>query len=534
MKLNKLLFAALSSVILCSSCTKGFDELNKNPLATTEITPDLSLPNMQYHGFHIVYGDYQRAALLYSFLYCQYMANTASYFTSDNYVFNTAWAERGLWKPYYQQMVKRIREIKPVVDKNPKYNDMYQIMRINLAISTIRMTDTFGDIPYFKAGYGETLIPYDSQKDIYYDVFKELTEAVNELKQGKNNQLKYGNEDLIYQGDVEKWIKLANSLRLRAAIRLSFIDPDKAKQEGELALKEVLMQSNKDNAGVTPPQPNRWANPLLRSLVSDEGRASKTMVDMLQNYGAVTDPRMTLILSQSASWVKGESGAVQWKGVPNGVPVDKLALPEYDNTHNSCIWGYMWGYNWNSAEFGANINKPETGNNFTPLGLMNYSEVCFLKAEAALRNWAGAGDAKVNYENGIRASFEEMRAMAPAGSYSTENDDAYISTGKVAWNNADDFETKLEKIISQKWLGIYPNSEEAWAEFRRTGYPKLTPVMQSLEPTINAANGEFIKKLRYVDNELSNNKEYATDPSLNGGKGDGLSVRVWWDTARYK
>ena len=127
-----------------------------------------------------------------------------------------------------------------------------------------------------------------------------------------------------------------------------------------------------------------------------------------------------------------------------------------------------------------------------------------------------------------------MRAMAPAGSYSTENDDAYISTGKVAWNNADDFETKLEKIISQKWLGIYPNSEEAWAEFRRTGYPKLTPVMQSLEPTINAANGEFIKKLRYVDNELSNNKEYATDPSLNGGKGDGLSVRVWWDTARYK
>jgi hypothetical protein len=106
MKLNKLLFAALSSVILCSSCTKGFDELNKNPLATTEITPDLSLPNMQYHGFHIVYGDYQRAALLYSFLYCQYMANTASYFTSDNYVFNTAWAERGLWKPYYQQMVK--------------------------------------------------------------------------------------------------------------------------------------------------------------------------------------------------------------------------------------------------------------------------------------------------------------------------------------------------------------------------------------------------------------------------------------------
>lgn len=153
----------------------------------------------------------------------------------------------------------------------------------------------------------------------------------------------------------------------------------------------------------------------------------------------------------------------------------------------------MWGYDWNSAEKGDNISKPKTDADFTPLGLMNYSEVCFLKAEAALRGWQGAGDAKTNYENGIRASFEEMRANAPKDSYSKSNDDKYISEGNVAWNNADSFEAKLEKIITQKWIGIYPNSEEAWAEFRRTGYPKLNPVKQSLEPTINPKNGEFIK-----------------------------------------
>lgn len=533
MKLHKILIALFSAAVI-SSCTNGFEDMNRDPLAVNEISPDLSLPNMQYHGFPIVYGDYQRAALLYSFLYCQYMSNTSSSFTSGNYVYNTSWAERGLWTPYYRQMVKRIREIEPTLENHPEYDDMYQIMRINLAISTIRMTDTFGDIPYFKAGRGETLIPYDSQKDIYYDVFKELTEAVDELKQQKSNQLKYSTEDLIYQGDVDKWIKLANSLRLRAAIRLSFIDPEKAKAEGELALKEVLLASNADNAGVTPPQPNVWANPLLRSLVVDEARASKTMVDILQGYGAVPDPRLTLILSKSQAWVQGKDGAEEWKGVPNGLPVTELSLPEYDNNHNSCIWGYMWGYDWNSAEKGDNISKPKTDADFTPLGLMNYSEVCFLKAEAALRGWQGAGDAKTNYENGIRASFEEMRANAPKDSYSKSNDDKYISEGNVAWNNADSFEAKLEKIITQKWIGIYPNSEEAWAEFRRTGYPKLNPVKQSLEPTINPKNGEFIKKLRYVDNELSNNKEYATDPTLNGGQGDGLSVRVWWDTARYK
>ena len=312
MKLHKILITLLSAITI-SSCTSGFEEMNKDPMAVNEISPSLSLPNMQYHGFHIVYGDYQRAALLYSFLYCQYLANTSSSFTSGNYVFNTSWAERGLWTPYYQQMVKRIREIEPTLENHPEYNDMYQIMRINLAISTIRMTDTFGDIPYFKAGRGETLIPYDSQKDIYYDVFKELTEAVTELKQKKSNQLQYNTEDLIYQGDVDKWIKLANSLRLRAAMRLSFIDPDKAKAEGEAALKESLIASNSDNAGVTPPQPNRWANPLLRSLVVDESRASKTMVDMLTSYGTVTDPRLTLILSQSGAWVKGEADAVQYR-----------------------------------------------------------------------------------------------------------------------------------------------------------------------------------------------------------------------------
>ena len=110
MKLHKILIALFSAAVI-SSCTNGFEDMNRDPLAVNEISPDLSLPNMQYHGFHIVYGDYQRAALLYSFLYCQYMSNTSSSFTSGNYVYNTSWAERGLWTPYYRQMVKRIREV---------------------------------------------------------------------------------------------------------------------------------------------------------------------------------------------------------------------------------------------------------------------------------------------------------------------------------------------------------------------------------------------------------------------------------------
>ena len=117
--------------------------------------------------------------------------------------------------------------------------------------------------------------------------------------------------------------------------------------------------------------------------------------------------------------------------------------------------------------------------------------------------------------------------------YSTEEDEAYKTTGSVAWSSASDFEGHLKQIITQKWLAVYPNGVEAWSEFRRTGYPVLNPVKQSLEPKIKAENGEFIKKLRYVDDELRENPN-ATSSALNQGKGDGLHVRVWWDTGRYK
>ena len=121
-----------------------------------------------------------------------------------------------------------------------------------------------------------------------------------------------------------------------------------------------------------------------------------------------------------------------------------------------------------------------------------------------------------------------------ASLYSTGDDETYITTGKVAWVESASDEEKLERIITQKWLSLYPNGIEAWAECRRTGYPKLTPIFQSEEPTINPANGEFIKKIRYCDAEYRDNTGNVEDPSLNQGQGDGMNVRVWWDTNRYK
>lgn len=273
MKLNKI--AIILTSVVAMSCTGDFENMNKDPMAVSEVSPKLILPVMMNAGYHLIAGDYQRATTLYTAQYCQYFANTANYFTSDSYMFNTSWAERGLWSPYYGSVIRGMREVAASLENHPEYTNMYQIMRINTAILTIRITDIFGDIPYSKAGYGETQNPYEAQKDIYYDVFNELTEAVKILKEARNDQLQYSDEDMIYQGNVESWIKLANSIRLRAALRISFVDPEKAKTEGEAVLKDALMASNTDNAAVTIPLPNTWYNPLIEAGSWNEFRASE-------------------------------------------------------------------------------------------------------------------------------------------------------------------------------------------------------------------------------------------------------------------
>jgi hypothetical protein len=408
-------------------------------------------------------------------------------------------------------------------EKYPEYEEMYHIARIVAAVGTARTTDIFGDVPYSEASRGMDKPKYDAQKDVYYDILKELKESVTALNNGfAAEQKKYGSSDTYYGGDVSKWIKFGNSLRLRFALRISFIDPDKAKQEGQEALAATLMLAPEDKAyTVTAPVDN--GHPLFVISNWNEFRMSYTLENIFKTLSSVNDPRMIMRWGMSQASINAEKPDI--KGIRNGLPTDQL--PPYDEYSNP--WGLLWAPTWNSAHV-----KPVSFAQPFHFDIMCYSEVCFLKAEAAIRGWSNAGDAKTNYENGIRASFNEARQGVNTGLYSTSDDNTYITSGKVAWNDGDDFETKLEKIIIQKWISLFPNGTEGWAEVRRTGYPKLNPVVKSDDASINASNGEFIKKIRYINKERESNEDNARSSALNGGKGDGQNVRVWWDTGRYK
>lgn len=530
------------------SCTGDFDNMNNNPLAATEVTPSLLLTKMEEYGFNCRSWEYQVGNNLYTNDYAQYISNTATYFQTSNYAWKDSWANDGFWKSYYTYLAKPLKETSSMIEKYPQYSNIYQMMRILSAMGAARTTDMFGDVPYFNASTGEITPKYDSQKDIYYDVFNELTEAVTSLA-SNTEQTDPGSNDIIFGGDVSKWIKLGNACRLRYAMRLRYIDAAKSKTEAEAALKANLMESNDDNAGIEQTFSNN-GHSLYTIAFWNEFRTSKTMIDMMLKSSSVIDPRISLWYSKTQAWQYGTQyqdadkkiPVVEWQGVPNG---RTTFVNQYGVENNSCVWGLCGYPGWNNAAKGS-VASGGTASDFNggsttvvlPMIIFNYSEVCFLKAEAALFGYSGAGDAKSNYESGIKASFAEARSVVDASYYSTKDDNSYISGGDVAWGTST--EDNFRRIITQKWIGIYPNSIEAWAEFRRTGYPIYDGTHQGLRPievnnSSSIPQGQFVKRFRYLDDEIKLNPN-ASDASLNSNQNSdptSMNVRVWWDTKRY-
>ncbi|SHF82135.1 Starch-binding associating with outer membrane [Mariniphaga anaerophila] len=525
-RIFQILFIGL---VLFVGCTDDFDEMNTNPNAATEIDPSLLFPKLEREATNGGWANYQMGENLHTNLFVQWMSNSASYFSSGRYEYNNNWVTTAYWTPYYTYVLKNLLDIKKMAEATPKYEEMYHIARIATAIGTARTTDLFGDIPYSEASRGTEKPIYDAQKDIYYSILKDLKEATEALSSSFSvEQMKYGNQDIIYGGDVAKWIKLGNSLRLRYALRLSFVDPEKAKAEGEAALNGPLLSSVDDNAALATSTDDNdgIGHPLYTLCYWNEFRMSSTLEKAYKELSSVNDPRMECYWGVTESTHGSE--APEFKGVRNGLPTDQLTKAGNTPAENSNIWGLLWAPEWNSG------TGTPSGFRAYPYYTMCFSEVCFLKAEAAIRGWNNAGDARTNYEDGIRASFKEARHNVNTSLYETTNDESYIAGGSVKWDEAADFENKLERVITQKWIALFPNGNEAWAEFRRTGYPELTPIAQSDDPNIKPNNGEFLKKLRYVNKEREENTVNATSASLNGGKGDGSNVRVWWDTERYK
>ncbi|MDO6435154.1 SusD/RagB family nutrient-binding outer membrane lipoprotein [Flavitalea sp. BT771] len=528
-------FAAL--VLLSTGCTKKFQEYN-----TSNLSANIDLAAAYRHIAMGVYnfsggGDpnsYQLQQNLNADCYSGYFMsqiNFASGTNNLNYALVQGWNGEP-FKVGYLDIMRYVAVIKGMgTDQN--YPGIWAIAQIIQVEAMSRLTDIYGPTPYSKAGplaNGATGTPYDSQQAIYTSFFSDLDAATAALKTFiaaggvKTLPFDFPPMDLIYGGDesteLQNWLHFANALRLRLALRLVKVDAATAKTQGEKALDPAnggVITANSEIPRVTVPSGN-FSNPLAAITIN---WANICIGASIQCYmTGYNDPRIGKYFDVSTD----AASAGQYKGIRIG---SNVGLFNYGN------------YSTINFKDGA---TPSYNLHTAPV-LMTAAEVYFLRAEAALRGWNNAGGTpQALYEQGITTSFAQWGVAS--STYITDGasvPDAYTdplnaannapspSAITVKWDDGASNEEKLERIITQKWIANFPEGQEAWSEFRRTGYPKLFPVVQNNSGGAISTTVQ-IRRLPFSQNEYNtNNAEVQKAIQLLSVPADNGGTRLWWD-----
>lgn len=405
----------------------------------------------------------------------------------------------------------------------PDLGNERAMVRVLRVYTYHQLTDVAGDIPYFDAVKGEEkmLSPkYDPQKDIYLDMFKELAEAADSLDPAKPT---FGNADLFYKGDVAKWKKFSYTLMLRLAMRLTKADPALAQGWVEKAIAGGIMTSFEDIAKISYANVSGGMNPKIQNTYlngnylnpqdPDNVEGGKYAATFINKLKSTNDPRLPVI---SVVWVKPASAAAY---VADTTPaIQKGMISGSLNTKPSDFETYS-------------EPSPLFLNLAAPVVIMGPAEAYLLLAEAALRGWYTGATAQAAYENAVRAAMAQWAlwpAVVPGTNVITEAQiNNYIALNPYLTNGT--FEQQLQQISEQKWLSLFGDDYEVYANWRRTGYPVLAPVNYPG----NVTGGQMFRRFSIpVSENLTNQANYLEALKRQGfseATGDNLLTRVWWD-----
>ncbi|WP_311436144.1 SusD/RagB family nutrient-binding outer membrane lipoprotein [Hoylesella timonensis] len=416
--------------------------------------------------------------------------------------------------------------------------------------AAIENVDMYGTIPYndFKANKVDPPFKYDDMKTIYTGVEANIDTIVNCLRyfdskpawyQAKvkdivNNFSEVTRDDKNGVQNMETWVRFANSLKLRMAMHMVKAEPQLAQKWAEEAVKSGVIDDLKYEVGMFPSAYGK-VHPLVEiSEVWHDMRFSASFISLLKS---LTHPySFSLCMRNSGNLFNDQ-------GVTLPAETDQVGIRSGIHT------GMGQSYGSNQFIGFSRINKMLIEN--APLYLFKWAEIDFLRAEGALRGWDMGGKAELFYTRAIENSsiFEPgsdlYNSFKPVLSQygSVEKPVAYTykdPTGSspdmegvtkigVKWNEADDKETKLEKIITQKYIALFPNSMEAWGEMRRTGYPKMFPVLNVEEGDGSLKPGDLVRRILFPNSDDASLKDIqATGLKALGGP-DQQATRVWWD-----
>lgn len=531
-KTKRFAWAILALSFGVSAC--NFGNLNSDPTKSTDMDPNLILSNLQV----MPTNDYQEwhRHMMYPGGFVQQWCGdwgTTEYGCTGikNYNYMSE-----LWLQRYTRMSGLLADI---VERTEDKTDMKNINaagRVMRVYTFAQLTDMYGDIPYFEGGYGYeggVLKPkYDEQKDIYADFFKQLEIANEEFSTG-TDVLTY---DQYYGGDVNKWRKYANSLRLRLAMRLVKIDPELAKEQAAIAIENGVMESNDDlclvkyenfaNPGAGPGRGNALANRFCAE--PRNFRYSRKLISYMEQTG---DPRLRIYgacyLEDNVTDVTDLVYAKVGSYSEMARPTDRFDWENYEDPNNPTL-AITVNLDGSDVDVAPKYQYLQPNIYFTaynsPYVNMSYSEVELLEAEAALRWGLAGGDPSLHYSKALKASVDMMTVYgAPAVDQASV--DAFVQANALVPGK------ELEQINMQQWVGFVFNPFECYANWRRTNIPEI--IFYNYDPARNESEGKTPRRMEYpAEEQLKNPDNYAIAiqrvKDVNGGKYDWLCP-VWWD-----
>ena len=484
-------------IMVIPSCDDRLSEMNQNPNALTTVPDDFLFATFVRNTFRDNIGRWQQD---YGAQYAHQAVSNSWTKSVDQYLDQLMQGDvpEEMFTGTYRDCIKYGNEIIDMNSQEGKVNDVRIAMtKILNIVSFAKLTDFFGDIPYFEAGKGknEVYLPkYDPQETIYADMVEQLKVQMQVL-QTANPANGFPGQDPMYNNDLTKWVRFANSLRLRLAMRARFVDPTKYNPIIVECLGKPLIETNDQNASLQHWDSkngelyNPWYN---KKIEYTSGTYQYNVSEMFVNWlKSTSDPRITALVKPIST---GE-----YVGMPNGL--SDVAIGTYTRSKLSVP--------------GDKMLAPDQY-----LYIMTASEIWFLRAEAALFNIGSGGDASELYQKGIVASM--LQWDVPASE--TNN---YLSNVAEAKLNGTQ-ENKFRQIATQMWVAFVPNHEEAWSNIKRTGYPVI---QQRVDPKLSkgVTNGYLPKRSKYP---------YTVEKTLNGKNmqeaidrlgEDKIDTPVWWD-----
>ncbi len=491
-----------------AACEEGFDELNTNQTAATSIDPVYQLNNAVISTSSG--GAAGGSTLIYDIgIVQQIISPNSGVLTGANYNQDNRNATETLWQGYFQNVIRNTADVINRTAELPERENLMHMAKILESYAFLILTDAYGDIPYTEAGKGfseQIFFPaYDAQSNIYPALIQELQAA----SAGLNPAGVTENADVLYGGNVDQWRKFANSLLLRAGMRMSKVNPSLAQQIVQGLDLGALILTNEDNAVVR--HDNNYTYGIGGTLNGTEASNFYLTAPFVDHLKDNNDPRLQAI---AVRYVGAKSGPEQVPDVASTEPAVQVGMPMgHDNSTIPAVaenLGLASFYDFSQAD------RRRVTKLTAPHFLVTAAQTNLLLAEARQRGWISQGAAADYYEAGIRAHMEQLGIVDAGSAIDPAEVNAYI--------NSQPYDGTLEQINTEYWIACFLNGPEAFANFRRSGYPDLEP-----NPYPGREIEGFIRRLTYPNSEISVNAENVEAAIARMGP-DRLDTRVWWDT----